>query len=337
MAFLYLSLAADKKIACYRIDPGSGALEYLHDTPVPGEPSVQNNHPGRAVLYVAMRSTGQLLSFRVDPDSGRLSLLHTIDTGLEDPAYLRTDREGNFLLTPYYISAKVTIYPIAPDGAAREPASAVVETDLHAHGMEISPDNRFVFVPHTCPGNAVWQFELRRGQLVPNRMPKVTFAEDLGPRHLHFHPEGHVLYADNEQGNSVTTFRFDAERGTLRPEQTLSTLPPGYGEGAACARLELHPSGRFLYAANRGHDSLAGFAVHPTTGLLRPIGHFRTEKTPRSFHLEPTGRFLYAAGQDADRLTAYRIDPESGALDKLFTCETGRVPWWVQTIEAKAQ
>jgi len=335
MAFLYLSLAADKKIACYHIHDSNGDLEYLHETSVPGEPSIQTNHPDRSVLYAAMRTTGQLLSFRIDPENGRLALLHTIDTGLEDPAYLRTDHAGRFLLTPYYVSAKVTVYPIGADGAAREPASAVVETDLHAHGLAISPDNRFVFVPHACPGNAVWQFELIQGRLVANTEPKVTFEEDLGPRHIHFHPNGNFLYADNEQGNSVTAFRFDPEKGTLQPEQTLSTLPPDYSGGAACARLELHPSGRFLYAANRGHDSLASFAINAATGALTPFGHFPTEKTPRSFHIENTGRFLYAAGQDADRLTAYRIDPESGALEKLRTYETGRMPWWVHTIEPK--
>ena len=333
MPFLYLSLAAEEKIAAYRIHTTSGALEYLHETPVPGEPSIQGHDPGRCFLYAAMRSTGQLISFRIDPESGRLLHLHTIDTGLEDPSYLRTDHSGRFLLTPYYVSGKVTVYPIGTDGAACEPASATMDTDLHAHGVAISPDNRFVFVPHTCPGNAIWQFELKEGKLTSNPVGKVACEQELGPRHVHFHPDGRFLYADNEQGNSVTTYRFDAATGTLAPGQTWSTLPPDYNGGAACARMKLHPSGRFLYVANRGHNSLAGFAIDADTGALQTLGHFPTEKTPRSFDIESSGRFLYAAGQDADRLTAYRIDLESGHLETLHTCETGRVPWWVHIVE----
>jgi 6-phosphogluconolactonase len=97
--------------------------------------------------------------------------------------------------------------------------------------------------------------------------------------------------------------------------------------------MELHPSGRFLYATNRGHDSIAGFRIDPHSGGLESIGQFATEENPRSFHLDPQGRFLYAAGESNDRLRAYRVDCESGALDPLHTYETGHMPWWVQVVE----
>ena len=124
MSFLFLSLAGEQQLACYRVDGETGDLEHLRNQPVPGAPSVQGRHCRLPVLYAAMRSNGRLLSFRIDAASGRLAHLHTIDTGLEDPGYLLTDRSGGWLLTPYYVSGKVTVYPVGEDGAAREPLPA---------------------------------------------------------------------------------------------------------------------------------------------------------------------------------------------------------------------
>jgi 6-phosphogluconolactonase len=330
--FLYLSLLKEEKIAWYRVDPQSGELALQGKVPVPGEPSVQGVDPSRRFLYAAIRSTGQLCSFRIDPQSGQLEHLHTINTGLEDPAYMATDHTGRYLVTPYYASGKVTVYAIGNDGAAREPLLSSLHTAPHAHGFAIDQSNRYAFVPHTCPGNSVWQLTFADGILQSNTPPRVEFDREVGPRHLHIHPENGCAYSDNEQDNSVTAYRFDPASGTLTPFQTLSTVPDDY-QGGACARMELHPSGRFLYATNRGHDSLAGFRIDPQSGALESIGQFPTEENPRSFHFDPQGRFLYAAGESNDRLRAYRVDDQSGALDPLHTYETGHVPWWVQVVE----
>ena len=330
--FLYLSLLKEQKIVCYRIDPATGDLALQGEVPTPGEPGVQGVDPSRKFLYAAIRSTGQLCSFRIDPTSGQLQHLHTIDTGLEDPACMATDRTGRYLITPYYASGKVTVYAIDDNGAAREPLVSSIDTAPHAHGCAIDPSNRYVFVPHTCPGNGVWQLIFADGALQANTPPRVEFDRDIGPRHLHLHPQNGCAYSDNEQDNSVTAYRFDSASGTLTPLQTLSTVPADY-VGGACSRMELHPSGRFLYAANRGHDSLAGFRIDATSGALESIGQFPTEQNPRSFHFDPQGRFLYAAGESNNRLSAYRIDNENGALQPMRTYQTGNVPWWVQVVE----
>ena len=332
MSFLYLSLAGEEQLACYRVDGETGDLEHLRNQPVPGAPSVQGRHCRLPVLYAAMRSNGRLVSFSIDAASGRLAHLHTIDTGLEDPGYLLTDRSGRWLLTPYYVSGKVTVYPVGEDGAAREPASCVADTDLHAHGLALDRGNRFLFVPHTCPGDAIFQLRFAGGTLEANDPPKVTAGADLGPRHVHFHPNGRWLYAGNEQGNSVTQYRFAEDSGTLSPLRTTTTLPAGFS-GGTTARMLIHPGGRFLYAANRGHDSIACFAVSETTGELEPRGHAATPETPRSFDIEPGGRFLYAAGESADLLAQYRIDGDTGTLEPVRSYETGRIPWWVQVVD----
>jgi len=328
--FLYLSQLKENKITWYAVDSATGDLARQGDIATPGEPGVQGTSPDRKILYVAMRSTGALCSFRIDPHSGRLDLLHALDTGLADPGYMATDRTGRYLITPYYESACVTVYAIDDDGVAREPLVSRLDTAPHAHGIAVSADNRHVFVPHTCPGNAVWQLVFDKGQLRTNAIPRVDFDRDIGPRHLHLHPANGCAYSVNEQDNSATAYRFAAETGTLTPFQTLPTVPEDH-QGGACARMEIHPSGHFLYAANRGHDSLAGFRIG-ADGALASIGHFATEANPRSFHFDPAGRFLYAAGESSDKLVSYHI-ADDGALAPLRRWDTGRVPWWVQVVE----
>jgi 6-phosphogluconolactonase len=190
-----------------------------------------------------------------------------------------------------------------------------------------------VFVPHTGP-NAIFQFRFdeQTGTLTANDPPKVTTPENTGPRHLAFHPSLNVVYFDNEQGSSVTAFRLDKSKGTLEPFQTLPTLPEGFSESNSCADLEITPDGRFLYASNRGHDSLAGFAIDPETGKMTSLGQFPTEKTPRSFNIAPDGKFVYAAGQGSGKLAAYRLDGENGKLTRFATYEVGNGPAWVQVV-----
>jgi 6-phosphogluconolactonase len=153
-----------------------------------------------------------------------------------------------------------------------------------------------------------------------------------GPRHFCFHPQLPAVYFVNEQGGSVTAYRLDADTGTLTPFQTISTLPDGFDGQNACAEIRITPSGRFLYASNRGHDSIACFAVAEGTGELSSLGQQPTEKTPRPFTLDPEGRFLLAAGQGSGRLATYRIDAGTGKLVPLETHALGQNPMWVLVL-----
>ncbi|MCA9156248.1 MAG: beta-propeller fold lactonase family protein, partial [Planctomycetales bacterium] len=192
--------------------------------------------------------------------------------------------------------------------------------------------NRFVFVPHTGP-NRIYQFRFNEtsGMLTANDPPFVQTPNRTGPRHVAFHPTQPIVYFDNEQGSSVTSYRLDTEQGTLSPIETLPTIPENFTENNSCARLQISSDGRFLFAANRGHDSLAGFAVDAKTGRLTALGQTPTEKTPRSFNIDPSSRFVYAAGQAADKLAAYRLG-EDGRLTRFATYEVGKTPWWVLTV-----
>jgi 6-phosphogluconolactonase len=221
-------------------------------------------------------------------------------------------------------------------------------TATGAHAIATDRSNRFAFVPHIArlndnvleppkdnPGpNMILQlrFDARSGQLTPNSPARVELAERLGPRHYCFHPALDVVYFSNEQGCSVTAYRVDPATGTLSAMQTVTTLPDGYSARNTCSQIHLTPSGEFLYVGNRGHNSIAGFAVNQANGRLTAIGQISTEAVPNAFSLDPTGHFLFAAGTATGRLASYRINNETGALTPLSTYAVGQRPAAVTAV-----
>jgi 6-phosphogluconolactonase len=176
-----------------------------------------------------------------------------------------------------------------------------------------------------------FKFDARTGHLTPNSPFRVEPSEPVGPRHFCFHPTLDLVYFSNEQGCSVSSYRLNTATGTLSAVQTISTLPAGYTERNTCSQIHFTSSGRFLYVANRGHNSIAGFAVD-TTGRLTPVGHASTERVPSAFGLDPAGHFVFAAGSESGRLASYRVNGETGALTPLTTYDVGRRPMSVLAI-----
>lgn len=337
--FVYVSLGGEQRIAIFALNPETGELAHVADADVvvEGTPGAQCASPDRRFLFLALRSTQQLASFEIDAPSGRLKPLG-LAAGGANAAYVATDRAGRYLLSASYASGLVAVHAIAADGTLSKQPLQTIETARNAHCIQPDPKNRFVFVPHTGP-NAVFQFrfEAQTGTLSPNQPPQVEAPQGSEPRHLVFHPRLPLVYCVNERGSSVTAYAFDEQTGTLTPGRTVSTLPKGFAGSNSCAEIALTPDVRFLYASNRGHDSLAGFAVDEKTGELTPLGQFTTEKTPRSFGIDPGGRFVYAAGQGSGKLAAYRVDPQSGALERFATYALGKEPAWVQVLQPSLQ
>jgi 6-phosphogluconolactonase len=170
-----------------------------------------------------------------------------------------------------------------------------------------------------------FRFDVQTGRLTANSPARVEPAERLGPRHYCFHPALDLVYFSNEQGCSVTGYRLDRPTGTLSAVQTITSLPAGFTARSTCSQIHLTPSGQFLYVANRGHNSIAGFAVDGT-GHLTAVGHVSTEAVPSAFGLDPAGRFLFAAGTASGRLASYRINNETGTLSPLGTYAVGQRP-----------
>jgi 6-phosphogluconolactonase len=332
-------VAGAERIAIYQMDE-SGKLTHRGDAKTDGEPGALVTDPARQFLFVAMRSAGNLKSFRIDVKTGQLTPISTVAAGA-DPAHISTDAEGRFLFCAYYVAGKVTVHAIGKDGTLSKAPVQSVPTADKAHAIVVDPSNRFVFVPHTGT-NRIDQFRLdaRTGELHGNPNPKensLTTPPKTGPRHLVFHPRIKTLaYVDNEQGGSVTALALDAKTGTLKPLATLATLPADFKGANACAEIKIHPSGKFLYVANRGHDSLARFDVDEA-GKLTARGQTPTEQTPRSFDLDPDGRYLYAGGESSGKLRVYRVDAMTGALEHITTYATGPRPWWVLAVRPEAR
>src|SRR5262245_16139451 len=332
--FAYVSLAKDKQIAVYQVEGTTGVLKHVADTACEGEPAALVANPARTTLVASLRPEGKLMAFRIDPRAGTLTHLNTIDAGI-DPAHLSTDRAGRFLLAAYYVAAKVTVHAIEEGGNLRPQAVQSVPTVDKAHAILLDRDNRFAFVPHTGP-NAIFQFsfDAKTGKLMPGNPARLTTPENTGPRHIVFHPSLDVAYVSNEQGGSVTAYRFDKTGGSLSAQQTVSTLPSGFSERNACAEIKIHSTGKFLYVSNRGHDSIARFQIDGATGKLTSQGQTATEKTPRSFDLDPSGDRLYVCGEATNRIAAYQIDQTTGGLTPLANVSVGKKQWWICIVES---
>jgi 6-phosphogluconolactonase len=345
-SMLYVCLQDADLIRAFTIDADNGRLTPASETPTPGGPSVTALSVDAPILYVGARGGPSLTSYRIDPRSGALSPLG-IASVPDAPTFLFPDRTGKYLLCACYQGAAVEVYALQPDGVVAAPAVQRIATAIGAHAIAADRSNRFVFVPHIArvqdnvleppkniPGpNMIMQFKFdsRSGQLSANSPPQVAQAELIGPRHYTFHPTLDIVYFSNEQGCSVSAYRLDAN-GTLAPTQTISTLPAGYSERNTCSQIHLTPSGRYLYVGNRGHNSIAGFAVDPATGHLTAAGHVPTEAVPSAFGLDPDGKFLYAAGTASGNVASYRIDEATGALTPLTVEAVGARPAAVTAV-----
>lgn len=328
----YMAIGGEDKLLHFTINPRDGALTLQAAVQLAGAPGPLAVDPTQRVLYVGLRSTCQLSSLQIDPTTGRLLPLGEAVALDTDPCYLSTERTGRFLLAAYYRGGKAAVHALNQDGSVGSHAVCTVNTMPYAHCVRTDPSNRFAFLPHVAASNTIFQFhfDAATGQLTPNAPAQVTPPPATGPRHYVYHPTKAIVYFSNEQGGSVTGYHL-SDQGTLTPFQTLSTLPPDFTGSNTCAKIALDPAGRFLYVSNRGHDSIACFAVD-NDGLLTALGQQPTEPTPRAFGLDPTGNFLYVTGQGSGQLTAYRIDQQRGTLTPLTTYTIGERPMWVMTL-----
>ncbi len=323
---LYVAIGGDQpRLACYPID-GNGITEPADVVALPGAPADLAASPDRRFLYadVNVDGTHQYLSYSIDGASGSLTRLGSPAHVGPYPCYLRVDNTGRWLLAAYYSDGMVTVHAIGEDGVAGERVQQL-ETAKKAHFIQTDAANRFAFTPHVGDENAIWQFRFdeSNGQLTPNEPPKASPEPGQGPRHMCFHPNARFAFSNGEQGSSVTAWDYDAVAGTLRPGQTLSTLPVDWVGDNTCSQINISPDGRRLYSCNRGHDSLAGFAVDADTGGLTALGTWDTHGTPRPLAIAPDGNTLFVAGS---KLRVFRVAAD-GALQMLRDLDPGPVAW----------
>jgi 6-phosphogluconolactonase len=323
-----------KGIYLSRLDLATGALEAPVLAGETTNPSFVAVHPSRRFLYAvgevdrfAGQKGGVLSAFAIDPESGKLTLLNQQSTRGPGPCHVAVDRTGRWALVANYSGGSVACLPIAQDGRLGEATCFVQhkgssinpqrQQGPHAHAVYVDAANRFVFVPDLGMDKVmIYRLDTAEGKLVPSDPASLSMAPGAGPRHMAFHPTAPYAYVINEINSTVTALGYDAARGAFKPLESVSTLPEGYqGRSSTTAEVAVHPSGKFLYGSNRGHDSIAAFAIDPATGKLRLIGHEPTQgKNPRNFAIDPTGTYLLAANQDSNNVVVLRIDAASGKL-----------------------
>jgi 6-phosphogluconolactonase len=323
----------DAGINFFQFDVGSGSLTRPAVVAKSPNPSFLALCPQRPLLYAisevsefGRKKDGFVSAYRIQPKSGELVLLNQQSTGGPGTCYVSVDRTGRSVLVANYGGGSVASLPIGPDGSLK-PAATVDQhrgssvhparqTGPFAHCLDADPTNRFVLSADLGIDKLlIYRLNAGQGTLTPHQPAFVETTRGAGPRHLAFHPNGRFVYVINELNCTISTFRYDSTRGSFESLQNISTLPGGFSGQNTAAEIQVHPSGRFLYGSNRGHDSIAIFAVDPETGRLRSLGHQSTlGKAPRHFAIDPSGHYLLAANQDSGNVVVFRVDPQSGLL-----------------------
>ncbi len=332
-AFVYVSKAPEKEIQVYRLDPQAEKLAPVETFAVSGTPGSLAVAPNKTSLYASLRNLSKLGSYRLDSATGQLKLLNEVALPEgENAAYVATDRSGKWLLSASYAAGKVVVHKLNDDGSIALPAVQTVVTAKTAHCVAVSRDNNIVYVPHVAP-NAVYQFRFDDQSGMLTEMSQAPGGADkAGPRHLAFHPTKNLAFTSDESGSSITAYQVDPKAG-VKPLQTLSTLPTDFAGENSTAEVKVHPSGKYVWVSNRGHDSLAGFSINDQ-GKLMAIGQTPTEKTPRSFDIDSSGRFVLGAGEGSGKLAFFACDRETGKLTRRETYDVGKSLTWVLVVAA---
>ena len=325
--------AKSQGIYAFKFDTGSGKLSPLGLAAQTPNPSFLTIHPNGRFLYAVNetaeylgRKGGSVSAFTIDHRNAKLTLLNTVSSGGAGPCHLRVDQTGQYVLVANYGGGSVAAFPVKPNGALGDSSAFVQhsgssadpkrQTGPHAHMIELSPDNRFAFVPDLGLDKVlIYRFRPEGGSLSANDPSFAKLDPGAGPRHLAFHPNGRFAYVISEMQSTVTAFSYDASKGALQSLQTISTLPKDFKGESSTAEIEVHPSGKFLYGSNRGNDSIAVFAIDAGKGTLKLVQHAPTQgRTPRNFAIDPTGRWLLAENQASNSIVVFRIDEASGQL-----------------------
>jgi 6-phosphogluconolactonase len=321
-----------KGIYRFRLDTATGALALEATTGGIANPSFLALHPNGRFLYAGsevrehgQRKGGAAVGFAIDP-AGSLSPLNDQLTGGAGPCYLSLEPTGRLLMVANYASGSLTAIPVREDGSLA-PASPVIQhtgagpvadrqEGPHAHCIVPDPSGRYALAADLGIDKVmVYRLDVPGGRLVPAEPPSADVAAGAGPRHIAFHPNGRWLYVTGELDSTLTVFSWDAERGRLQHVQAISTLPAGWQGVNYPAEVAVAPSGRFVYMSNRGHDSIAIFAVDDATGRLSAVGHEPTQGAfPRHFSLDPSGAYMLVANQDGGNVVVFRVDAATGKL-----------------------
>jgi 6-phosphogluconolactonase len=324
-----------KGIHVSRLNLATAALSTPQLAAESENPSFLVVHPSQDFLYVANeigkfegQATGSVSAYAISKPSGSLKLLNRQPSAGTGPAHVTIDTRGNNVLVANYGGGSVAVLPVAGDGTLRPPSSSMQHTGSsvnpdrqkgpHAHSINVDPSNQFAYAADLGLDKIlIYRFDAPKSTLTANDPPYASVEPGSGPRHFAIGSDGRFAYVINELPLTITAFARDPKRGGLSALQTISTLPPGDSvqKGYSTAEIQIHPSGRFLYGSNRGHDSIAVFSIDQKSGRLTFVETVSTQgRTPRNFGIDPSGTYLLAANQNSDSVVVFRIDAKSGRL-----------------------
>jgi 6-phosphogluconolactonase len=334
----YTRGSGSKGIYRCELDMASGKLTPVGEPTEAADPSFLAIHPNGKLLFAVNelakfegQDSGAVSSFAIngktgDGKTGDLTFINQQASRGAAPCHLVVDRAGTHVLLANYTGGSVAAYPIDAAGKLGEASSFVQhegssvmlprQATPHAHSINLDAAGRFAMAADLGLDKVlVYRYSDKTGKLEPNDPPSVSVEPASGPRHFAFHPDGKHAYVINEIKSTVTALAYDAEKGVLTALQTISTLPADFDGRNSTADVQVHPSGKFVYGSNRGHNSIAIFAVDAETGKLTTVGQQPSGgKTPRGFGIDPTGRYLLTAGQDSNNVVVFRIDAQTGKL-----------------------
>ena len=314
-----------------KLDMGTGKLTAVGKLVGQKNPSFLAIHPNKKFLYAVNEignykgeKAGAVSAYSIAPETGALTFLNQQSSKGGAPCHLVVDATGRNVLVANYIGGSVVSLPISRKGRLRKAASFIQhegssvlkprQSVPHGHSINVSPGNKFAVAADLGLDKVlIYGFNAKGGKLTPAGFAKV--APGAGPRHFAFHPNGKFAYVINEITLTVTAFSWDEGTGKLSELQTITTLPVERGKGMSTAEVQVHPSGKFLYGSNRGHNTIAVFSIDQQTGKLKAVQHQSTlGKTPRNFGLDPTGKFLIAANQSSGDIFTFHINQDTGEL-----------------------
>lgn len=330
----YLGTFSDDGLFVLEFDRESRSFSEVERQSDPPSQGFQAIHPDGDVLYSIAREglseadeQGSVIAYQIDPETGALSQLNRQSSMGAGPAHVSVDPHGRFLYVSNYSAGNLASYPLSKDGRIGEAADVVHHEGSsinerrqqapYVHAANPSADGRFLYVSDLGTDKImIYAVDEETGELSPAETPWAEVNPGSGPRHFTFHPSQAYAYSVDELSSTVTAFRVDSETGVLDNIQRIGMLPESFEEDSWAADIHISPNGRFLYATNRGHDSLAIYSVDPDTGLLELIGHEPTRGGhPRNFAIDQYGEFLFMTNRDDNNLVLFEMDQETGLLN----------------------
>ncbi|MEQ8784965.1 MAG: lactonase family protein [Pirellulaceae bacterium] len=317
----------------FKLNTSTGELTAVGQPAETESPSFLAIHPNGKLLFAVNElsmfdgeKSGAVTSFTIDPQNGALTQVNQQPSLGGAPCHIVVDKPGKHVLLANYSGGSVAVLPFDKKGELSKASSFVQhegssvldrQKGPHGHSINLDAAGKFAFAADLGLDQIlVYQYDQQNGALTANDPPAAEVAPGSGPRHFAFHPGGRFAYVINEIASTVTAFAYNADKGLLTTLQTLGTLPEGFEGRNSTAHIEVHPNGKFVYGSNRGHDSIAIFAIDAKTGKLTAVGHQPTGgKTPRNFGIDPSGKFLLAANQSTNNVVVFRIDQASGKLE----------------------